>query len=303
VQTTRCRNYPRIDSSILLFRLLTKSERPIELLICWAFALVVIVTVACTRPTPHPRRALEAIKNDPLLAVSRTDSNRVTLISLGREEREIETIPLPCTGPFGLAFSPKRDWLYAACWSDSQIALIDLQIDTEPRLFTGARLPAWMRLRDGSHEIWVSNEGAGKVSIYRSGESEVLGEISTGAGPSDIVFTNKGSRAWVSNETAGTVSLLDAEQRHKIRDISVGRVPQGMALTGHKDQLLVANFGSNTVSVIDTVNAREVGRIAVCQGPIDVATSFQHGLGQDGPELGYVSCFTDGSVAILDINR
>jgi YVTN family beta-propeller protein len=122
-------------------------------------------------------------------------------------------------------------------------------------------------------------------------------------GPSDIVFSNNGGRAWVSNETAGTVSLLDAERRHKIRDISVGRVPQGMALTGHKDQLLVTNFGSNTVSVIDTVSAREVGRIAVCQGPIDVATSFQHGLGQDGPELGYVSCFKDGSVAILDINR
>jgi YVTN family beta-propeller protein len=76
-----------------------------------------------------------------------------------------------------------------------------------------------------------------------------------------------------------------------------------MVLTSHKDQLLVANFGSNTVSVIDTVNAREVGRIAVCQRPIDVATSFQHGSVQDGPELGYVSCFTDGSVAILDINR
>jgi YVTN family beta-propeller protein len=237
-------------------------------------------------------------QSGPLLAISRTDANKITLIGLDPEERELETIPVACKGPFGLAFTPQRDWLYVACWDHSQVALIDIRSHRESKIFQSARLPAWIRLRDGSPEIWVSNEGAGKVTVYRSGTATILSEIPTGVGPSDIVFTERGKKAWVSNETSGNVSLIDAENHRKIRDIPVGKVPQGMALTSKQDRLMVSNFSSNTVSIIDTATAREVAQIPVCQGPVDVAASRQ-----SGSELGYVSCFKGGSVAVIDIDR
>ena len=234
----------------------------------------------------------------PVIAVSQTDANKITIIGLSPTAHELETIPVACKGPFGLAFTSEKDWLYVACWDHSQVVLIDLRTHHPPQISQGARLPAWIRLRDGAPEMWVSNEGAGKVTVYRTGTSTVLAEIPTGAGPSDIVFTGNGKKAWVSNETADTVSLIDAEHHRKLSDIPVGKIPQGMALTSNKDRLLVANFTSNTVSVIDTDTARELAQIPVCQGPVDVATS-----NQGGSELGYVSCFKAGAVAVVDVDQ
>lgn len=257
-----------------------------------ACALGIALVLWYTKPWRDP------VKNGPLIAVSRTDANKVTLVRLDLEEREVSTVPLTCKGPFGLAFTLRRDWLYATCWDNSQIGLIDLKSRRESMTFRGARLPAWAQLRPGSDEMWISNEGAGKVTVYAAGASTVLSEIATGSGPSDIAFARDGSRAWVGNEGSRNVSLINAENRQKIGDIPVGEVPQGMALTRNGGGLLVANFGSNTVSVLDTANSRELGQIPVCRGPVDVATSRSEGL-----ELGYVSCFQDGSVGVVDIDR
>jgi YVTN family beta-propeller protein len=251
-----------------------------------------ILTLWYAKPWRDP------VKNGPLLAVSRTNGNRVTLVRLDIEEREVSTIPVSCVGPFGIAFGPKRDWLYTACTDNSHVSLVDLRKRREAQPFPTPRLPAWAQQREGSDEMWISNEGTGTVTIYRVGSSAVLGELATGTGPSDIVFTDRGRRAWVSNELSGTVSLLDAERRQKIRDISVGHVPQGMALTSKADRLLVANFQSNTISVLDTASAQELGQIPVCQGPVDVTTSRR-----GGHELAYVTCFGSGSVGVVDIDQ
>jgi YVTN family beta-propeller protein len=262
---------------------LPKGARTAAWLAC---ATLLLFCAGCHRP-----------QRSPLLAVSRSHGNNITLIQLDAQERELETFPLTCPGAFGVAFTPQRDSLYATCWENSQIVLLDLEGRRISKIFSGAKLPAWIRLRDGTDEMWISSEGAGKVIIYRSGTDTVLGEIATGAGPADIVFTDRGTKAWVSNETSGTVSLLDARQRRKIRDIQVGKVPQGMALTSKGDRLLVTNFGSDTVSVIDVATGREIAQVPVCQGPADVATSVR-----DRMELAYVSCFIGGAVATLDID-
>ena len=60
----------------------------------------------------------------------------------------------------------------------------------------------------------------------------------------------------------------------------------------------MANFGSNSISLIDTRSAHKVADIPVCAGPVDVATSAK-----DGSELAYVSCFSAGAVAVVDLNK
>jgi YVTN family beta-propeller protein len=260
-------------------------------------ALLLLIT-GCLPHGGESQRKRVPLGAGPVLAVSLTGGNKIAFIALDEVEHLIETISVPCKGPFGLSFSADRRWLYTACWDNSQVALVDLQFDRTPHVFRGAKQPAWMRLRDPGREMWTSNEGAGKVTIYRSGGATILGEIATGVGPSDIVFTDDGRRAWVSNETSGTVSLIDAERRTKLQDITVGKTPQGMALTAKKDRLLVANFGSNTVSIIDTALPHELAQIPVCQGPVEVTTAT-NGVS----ELGYVSCFKSGEVLVFDVNQ
>jgi YVTN family beta-propeller protein len=257
-------------------------------------AALLFVISACE--SQHERRV--PLGTGPLLAVSLTSGNKIVVIALDEVEHLIETIPIPCKGPFGLAFSADRRWLYTACWDHSEVALVDLQADREPQVFRGAKQPAWMRLRARGREMWTSNEGAGEVTIYRSGGSTILGEIATGVGPSDIVFSDDAEKAWVTNETSGTVSFIDAERHTKLRDITVGTTPQGMALTAKKDRLLVANFGSNTVSIVDAALGQELAQIPVCQGPVEVTTATN-----GGSELGYVSCFKSGEVLVFDVDQ
>lgn len=264
-----------------------------------ACAALLLLTAACSQypGESHPRPRVP-LGTGPLLAVSLTSGNKIVFIALDNVEHLVETIPVPCKGPFGLAFSADRHWLYTACWDHSQVALVDLRVDRTPEVFRASKLPAWIRSRDHSAEMWVSNEGAKKVTIYRSGTAKILGEIQTGVGPSDIVFTNNGRKSWVSNETSGTVSLIDADHRTNLQDVTVGKTPQGIALTAKQDRLLVANFGSNTVSIIDTAAAHEPAQVPVCQGPVEVTTVLN-----GTSELAYVSCFKSGEVAVVDVEQ
>jgi YVTN family beta-propeller protein len=257
-----------------------------------ACSLGIILTLWYAKPWRDP------VERGPLLAVSQTDGNKVTLLRLDVDERVVSTIPLGCKGPFGLAFGARRDWLYAACRDQSQVSLIDLRRRQESARFNARRMPTWARLRNGSDEVWMSNEGSATVMIYQTGTSTVRSEFSTGAGPSDITFSTGGKSAWISNEGAGTVSLIDAKSRQKIRDVPVGSAPQGMAMTNGGDRLLVANFASDTLSVLDTRSFRELAQIPVCAGPVDVVTSVHAGV-----ELAYVACFTSGAVGVIDIDR
>jgi YVTN family beta-propeller protein len=239
----------------------------------------------------------DAVRSGPMLAVTQTEQNRVKLIRLDVDEREIATIPVSCKGPFGVAMDPGREWLYAACTDNSQVSLIDLTARREKQIYAGSALPAWVQHREGSNEMWITNEKAGTATIYQSGTARLLAEMETGRGPSDIAFTDGGRLAWITNEASWNVSVLDAGERRKIIDIPVGKIPQGMALTS-AGRLVVANFGSNSLSVLDTAGRREAAQFEVCKGPVDVAAAR---VGES--DLAYASCFTDGAVAVVDVER
>jgi YVTN family beta-propeller protein len=232
----------------------------------------------------------------PLLAISRTETNQITILELAEIEREFATIRVRGKQPFGLAFDETGRSLYAACWTSAKIAAINLSSLREEKSLSAAKLPAWATRRAGTGEIWISNEGAGVVSILDVPTWSVSCQIATGGGPSDIAFTDNGRYAWVTNEKDENVSLIDADVRRKIGDIRVGKVPQGIAVAGSGKRLLVANFGSNSVSVIDTAARKELAQVAVGKGPVDVVT-----LGLDSFEQAWVTCFSEGAVSVIDV--
>lgn len=234
----------------------------------------------------------------PLLAISRTEIDQITLLELGDPERELATILVRSGQPFGLAFDETRQWLYAACWTGAKIAAIHLSSLKEEKTLAAARLPAWATRRDGSSEIWISNEGAGVVTLLDTHGRTISGQIATGGGPSDIAFTGKGRFAWVTNEKDGDVSLIDAETRRNIRNIRVGKVPQGIAVARGGTQLLVANFGSNSISVIDTAGMNELTQIPVGHGPVDVVVTTAQPF-----ERAWVTCFSEGTVSVIALDR
>lgn len=232
------------------------------------------------------------------LAVSRTESNQVAIFELNEAEHELRSIPVNGKQPYGLAFDEASRRMFATCWGDAKVLAIEVGLLDRESQLAAARLPAWVALRAGVDELWISNEGAGIVTIIDTAEWKIAGEIATGNGPSDIVFTDGGRYAWVTNEHDGTLSLIDAIKRTKIQDIRVGDVPQGIAISDGGKQLLVANFGSNTISVVDTEAKHELTQIPVGRGPVDVVT-----VGSRSFEEAYVSCFAGGTLSIVSIEQ
>ncbi|HZQ53730.1 MAG TPA: YncE family protein [Bryobacteraceae bacterium] len=234
----------------------------------------------------------------PVLAVSRTEANKITLLALDNPEREIATIAVTGKQPFGLAFDRTRQRLYAACWTSAEILGIALSSLRKETSVPAPRLPAWATRREGADEIWISNEGAGVVSILDTHTGKISDQIATGRGPSDIAFTADGRYAWVTNEKDGNISLIDAGARRKIHDIRVGEVPQGIAVLNGGNRLLVANFGSDSLSVVDTTELKELTQIVVGRGPVDVVA-----LGPEGSARAWVTCFSEGTVAVIDLRE
>ena len=234
---------------------------------------------------------------DPLLAISRTETNQITILELAEKERKLTTFRVRGKQPFGMAFDETGRSLYAACWNSAKILAIDLDSLIEKQSISAARLPAWATRRPGTHEIWISNEGAQVVSVVDTETQRVSCQVPTGGGPSDIAFTGNGRYAWVTNEKDESISLIDAEVRRTIADIRVGRVPQGIAVTHDGRRLLAANFGSNTISIIDTADKKELTQIAVGRGPVDVVIS-----GSGHLEQAWVTCFSEGAVSVVAID-
>lgn len=252
----------------------------------------IVLTLWFAKPFRDP------VLHGPLLAVGRGAAGSVALLRLDLEEREIATIPVSCKGPSSLAFTPDRDILYAGCADGSGTSLIDLHNRRERIRLPVAGFVQSVRRWDGSEETWVTDPDAGEVRINDTGSATRVCAVATGARPWNIVFADGGRRAWVSNEGSDNVSEMDAERCQKIRDIPTGSGPRGMALASDSRTLLIANFRSNSISVLDTASSRELARLPVCQGPLALVTS-RHG----GRDLAYVTCFNDGSVAVLDIDR
>src|SRR6516225_10230135 len=125
----------------------------------------------------------------PLLAISRTEINQITILELDEMEREVATIRVKGKQPFGLAFDEVGRSLYATCWTSAKIAAIDLSSLREVKSLTAARLPAWATRRPGTNEIWISNEGAGVVTILDTHAWRASCYITTGVGFSDMAFT------------------------------------------------------------------------------------------------------------------
>ena len=81
----------------------------------------------------------------PLLAISRTEINQITLLDVDEPERELATIPVTSSQPFGLAFDETHRWLYSACWTSGKIVAIDLSALKERKSFPASRLPGWAK--------------------------------------------------------------------------------------------------------------------------------------------------------------
>ena len=78
----------------------------------------------------------------------------------------------------------------------------------------------------GGDKAYVTNFGAGSVSVIEAATNRVATVIVVGTGPCGIGLTPDGSEAYVVNQGAGTVSVIDTATDMVTATITTGGDPQ-----------------------------------------------------------------------------
>lgn len=145
-----------------------------------------------------------------------------------------------------------------------------------------------------TNRLYVSDVGAGTVTMFNARTGEKLAETATGAGAHTVMVDTRKNLVYVTNRGANTLSVLDGKSNAKLADIPVGSLPHGLDLPNNCDCAFVSNTGSNDVTFVDTKTRTVRKTIAAGMEPWGVAV--------DSPRRQLFTANTsEGTVSRIDI--
>ncbi len=103
-------------------------------------------------------------------------------------------------------------------------------------------------------ELWIPQGDSvmGTVMVYKTSDWTLQNTINVGKLPSEVTFSNDGSKAYVANTKDGTVSVIDPVTKTVLQTIATGINPVG-AWPASNGKMYADNEGSQTVSEIDVL--------------------------------------------------
>ena len=147
-----------------------------------------------------------------------------------------------------------------------------------------------------SDKVYVTNQAAGTMTVYKKSDNSVLATVPVGASPSAVVVNSAGTRAYVANSTANTVTVINTANYAVVATVKVGINPSSLALTPDGTRLLVTNTGSNSVTKINTAtNGVTTLSVAVGKAPSSIAVSADSAYA-------YVANSTDNTVTVITLS-
>ncbi|MCW5823446.1 MAG: YncE family protein [Cyanobacteria bacterium TGS_CYA1] len=170
-----------------------------------------------------------------------------------------------------LAISPKGDRIYVCEAATSTIATVDLSSKKVIQRTKVLNSPGDIAITPDGYTLVVSS-GTGHVSFISTLTNKVVGVVSVGKMPSNVILSKKHKLAFVANRVSNTVSVIDVTQRKLITNLSVGEGPTGLAFDASEDRLYVANAKDNNISIysITQASSNKFDKIETVSLPLDV---------------------------------
>ena len=122
-------------------------------------------------------------------------------------------------------------------------------------------------------EAFVTNSGAGSVSVIDTIANRVKATTTVGLLPVYVAVSQDVSRAYVANSGANSVSVINTTTNAVIATVPVGRTPVQLAVTPDGSRVFVVNTGSDSVSVINAATNAVIATVSVGRTPLAVAIS------------------------------
>ena len=131
--------------------------------------------------------------------------------------------------------------------------------------------PEGIDLAPDGKELWVGQNGDGKVAIIDTATNQVKENIQVGQVPIRVKFTPDGRRVLISDPQAGELIVLEAATRKEVKRIQVGETPVGILVTPDGKRAFVATMQADRVAVINLEDLSIITRIEPGKGPDGLA--------------------------------
>ena len=187
-------------------------------------------------------------------------------------EGAIEGIPRPTR----LAIQGDGHYLWVAYGHDdgsagSGAAVVDAEgLKLAARIPTG-RGPHALAIGRDDGVAFVSNRGAGTVSIIDVRRLGKIADVPTGRAPGPIAYSSASGSAYVVDEVEGTVSAVSSSPPSVTARIEVGRGSGPIAFAPGGRLAFVANPEEDEVTILDAASHRVLRRVEAEGGPDQVA--------------------------------
>jgi serine/threonine-protein kinase len=120
---------------------------------------------------------------------------------------------------------------------------------------------------------YISNAGAGTVSVIDTTSNTVTATIPVGAGPNGVAVAPDGRHAYTVNFGPNSVSVIDLATNTVTATVPVGGGPYGVAVLPDGRYAYIASRSSNAVSVIDLATNTVTATIPVGISPWAVSVT------------------------------
>ncbi len=153
-----------------------------------------------------------------------------------------------------LVITPDSGKLFTANIASNTVTSINLKGPPNPanikQIAVGSQPEAIDVSPDGK-ELWVGQNGDGKISIIDPATDQVKESITVGKVPIRLKFTPDGKYVLVSDADAGELVVVDAASRKEVKRVAVGGVPVGILVQPDGKKAYVALTQLDTVKVFD----------------------------------------------------
>ncbi|MCI4323944.1 MAG: PKD domain-containing protein [Thermoplasmata archaeon] len=135
-----------------------------------------------------------------------------------------------------------------------------------------ARQPTGVAYDSGTHEIFVSNNLDGTVSVIADSNNTVVATVPVGCGPDGIAYDSRTGDVFVADDCSHSVSVISDSNNTVVTTISLtpGVLASGLTYDNATGQIFVSEAGFNEVGVIDGSNNSIVANITVGGYPLSV---------------------------------
>ena len=153
-----------------------------------------------------------------------------------------------------LAITPDGGKLYTANIASDTVTSINLKGPPNPaniKQIAVGRQPEAIDVSPDGKEVWVGQNGDGKISIIDPATDAVKENIFVGKVPIRVKFTPDGKYVLVSDADAGELVVVDAVTRKELKRAAVGGVPVGILVQPDNKRAYVALTQLDIVKVFD----------------------------------------------------